>query len=88
MNIKKYIVKINGWLYKNELDICRLVMDLDKKLILAKLIYSKRFKIYLLKITLKESRNRQLRRIISFLGFKVIVLRRVNFANILLDNLK
>ena len=41
-----------------------------------------------LKITLKEGRNRQIRRIVSFLGYKVIDLQRINFANISLDNLK
>ena len=37
--------------------------------------------------SLKEAINRQLRRIVSLLGYKVIDLQRVNFANISLDNL-
>ena len=42
----------------------------------------------ILKITLKEGRNRQIRRIASYLGYKVIDLQRINFANISLGNLK
>jgi len=41
-----------------------------------------------LKISLEEGRNRQIRRIASFLGYKVIDLQRISFANIALGNLK
>ena len=41
-----------------------------------------------LKVTIKEGRNRQIRRIVSQLGHKVIDLKRVNFASISLGNLR
>ena len=41
-----------------------------------------------LKITLREGRNRQIRKVASFFGYKVIDLQRVSFANISLKNLK
>ena len=41
-----------------------------------------------LKIILKEGRNSPIRRRLSLLGFKVLDLQRVNFANFLLGNLK
>ena len=41
-----------------------------------------------LKIILKEGRNRQIRRIASLLGHKVIDLQRVNFSNISIGDLK
>ena len=42
---------------------------------------------FVLKITLKEGRNRQIRRIASLFGYKVIDLQRINFANISLGDL-
>ena len=44
-------------------------------------------KYTILKITLKEGRNRQIRRIVNQFGHKVIDLQRINFANISLNNL-
>ena len=87
---KIYMVKINGVLNTNQLDIWRKGIDLDGKKTSpceVKLI-KKDSKYNLLKITLKEGRNRQIRRIISLFGYKVLDLQRVNFANISLGNLK
>ena len=87
---KIYMVKINGGLNTNQLDIWRKGIDLDGKKTSpceVKLI-KKDSKYNLLKITLKEGRNRQIRRIISLFGYKVLDLQRVNFANISLGNLK
>ena len=87
---KIYIVKINGELNKKELDIWRNGIDLDgKKTFPCNIDLIKNdSKNTLLKVTLKEGRNRQIRRIVSLLGYKLVDLKRVNFANISLGNLK
>ena len=87
---KIYIVKINGDLHKNELNIWRYGIDLNgKKTYPCEIdLIQKDSKYTFLKITLKEGRNRQIRRIASFLGSKVIDLQRINFANIFLGDLK
>ena len=87
---KIYIVKINGELNKNDLNIWRSGIDLDgKKTNPCEIILIKKDSKYtFLKITLKEGRNRQIRRIASLLGYKVLDLQRVNFANISLGNLE
>ena len=87
---KIYVVKINGELNKNQLDIWRSGICLDgKKTNPCEIeLIKKDSKGTFLKITLKEGRNRQIRRIVSFLGYKVIDLQRINFANISLGNLK
>ena len=87
---KIYIVKINGELNKKELDLWRSGIDLDgKKTNPCKIeLIKKELKSTFLKVTLREGRNRQIRRIANFLGYKVLDLQRVNFANISLGNLK
>ena len=87
---KIYIVKINGALNKKELNIWRYGINLDgKKTYPCEIdLIQKDSKYTFLKITLKEGRNRQIRRIVSLLGFKVIDLQRINFANISLGDLK
>ena len=87
---KTYIVKINGELNINQLNIWRSGIDLDgiKTLPCEIDLIKKDPKYTILKITLKEGRNRQIRRIASLLGHKVIDLQRVNFANVELGNLK
>ena len=87
---KIYIVKINGKLDRNELDIWRSGIDLDgKKTNPCEInLIKKDSKCTFLKITLKEGRNRQIRRIVSLFGYKVLDLQRVNFANISLGSLK
>ena len=87
---KKYLVKINGELNKTELNVWRSGIDLDGiKTNPCKIdIVKKDVKYTSIKITLKEGRNRQIRRIASLLGYKVLDLQRVNFANISLGNLK
>ena len=87
---KIYFVKINGELNKNELDIWRSGIDLDgKKTLPCEIdLIKKDSKNTFLKVTIKEGRNRQIRRIVSLLGYKVIDLQRVVFANISLGDLK
>ena len=87
---KIYLVKINGDLNKDELNIWRSGIDLDgKKTHPCNIdLIKKNSKNTFLKITLKEGRNRQIRKIVSLLGYKVIDLQRINFANISLGNLK
>ena len=87
---KIYNVLINGNIKKNELNFWRSGIELDDKktrpceIDLVKQVSN----TSLLKVTLKEGRNRQIRRIVSLLGYKVIDLQRVNFANVALGNLK
>jgi len=87
---KIYNVKLNGKLDDNELDIWRSGVVLDgKKTNNCEIdIIEKDIKFSFLKITLNEGKNRQIRRIASLLGYKVLDLQRVNFANISLGNLK
>lgn len=51
-------------------------------------LVKKDLRSFILKITLREDRNRQIRRISSLFGYEVFDLGRVNFANISLGNLK
>ena len=87
---KIYIVKINGNLSNNELNVWRSGIDLgEKKTYPCEIdLLKKDSKSTILKIILKEGRNRQIRRIVSLLGYKVIDLQRVVFANISLGDLK
>ena len=87
---KIYIVKINGELNNNDINNWRCGIDLDgKKTYPCEIdLIKKDSKYTFLRITLKEGRNRQIRRIVNNLGYKVIDLQRVNFANISLGDLK
>ena len=87
---KIYLVKMCGDLNQNDLDHWRSGVVLDgKKTRSCEISLIKKEPLnFSLKITLNEGRNRQIRRIASFFGYKVIDLQRVNFANISLGNLK
>ena len=87
---KIYNVKLNGNIDNNDLDIWRSGIKLNgKKTLPCEIdLIKKDSKITILKVTLKEGRNRQIRRIVSLLGYKLIDLQRINFANISLGNLK
>ena len=87
---KIYIVKVNGDLKENDLINWRSGIILDgKKTNPCEIDLINRDSIrFTLKITLYEGRNRQIRRIASSFGYKVIDLQRINFANISLGNLK
>ena len=87
---KVYIVKLNGNLNENDLEIWRTGINLDQKKTNPCEIelITKNILNFSLKITLKEGRNRQIRRIASFFGYKVIDLQRVSFASISLGSLK
>ncbi len=87
---KIYIVKLYGNLKEKDLDIWRSGVFLNNKKTNPceiKLV-KKDLCSFILKITLREGRNRQIRKISSLFGYKVIDLQRVNFANISLGNLK
>ena len=87
---KIYIVEMCGDLKKNDLYNWRSGMNLDgKKTNPCEIEIIKKYSNnFLLKITLSEGRNRQIRRIASLFGYKVIDLQRINFADISLGNLK
>ena len=51
-------------------------------------LFNKDTKYNSLKITLKEGRNRKIKIITCLIGYKVLDLKRVSFANISLVNLK
>ncbi len=89
-HVKIYIVKMNGNLNENDLVKWQEGIDLDgKKTNPCKIEILKKDLIrFSIKITLREGRNRQIRRIASLLGYKVVDLQRVNFANVSLGNLK
>ena len=87
---KIYIVKLYGDVKKNILDNWREGIFLDGKKTNpceVELIEKDTINFWL-KITLWEGRNRQIRRMANFFGYKVIDLQRVNFANVSLGNLK
>lgn len=87
---KIYIVKMHGILKQNHLHEWRAGIKLDgKNTNPCEIELMKKDSVnFILKITLSEGRNRQIRRIASFFGYKVIDLKRVNFANISLGDLK
>lgn len=87
---KIYIVKLYGNLMKNDLDTWRSGVYLEGKKTNAceiELVEKDLFN-FSLKITLREGRNRQIRKIASLFGLKVVDLQRINFANVPLGNLK
>ena len=87
---KIYIVKLFGKLKEIDLESWRLGINLDgKKTNPCEIDLIKKDQFYfLLKITLNEGRNRQIRKIASLFGYKVVDLQRINFANIPLGNLQ
>ncbi|MBD73875.1 MAG: pseudouridine synthase [Rickettsiales bacterium] len=87
---KIYNVKLSGNLKENHIDKWRAGINIDgKKTFPCDIeLLEKDSANFLLKITLKEGRNRQIRKIASYFGYKVIDLQRVNFANFKLGNLK
>ena len=87
---KVYIVSINGNLKNNDLETWKSGVYLNEKKTSPCQInlIKKDSDSFILKITLSEGRNRQIRRIASSFGYKVIDLKRINFANIPLEDLK
>ena len=87
---KIYEVKMIGEFKNNDLQNWRKGVNIDgKKTHPCEIeIIEKNSKFFALNITLFEGRNRQIRKIASSFGYKVIDLKRVNFANIPLGNLK
>ena len=87
---KTYKIIINGKLNKKDLELWRSGIDLDgKKTRPCNIdIIKSNSKNTLIKIILTEGRNRQIRRIVSLLGYKLIDLQRTDFCNISLGSLK
>ena len=87
---KTYKIIINGKLNKKDLELWRSGIDLDgKKTRPCSIdIIKSNSKNTLIKIILTEGRNRQIRRIVSLLGYKLIDLQRTDFCNISLGSLK
>ena len=87
---KTYIVKLDKEIENDSLDIWRSGVDLDGRKThscTVKLI-SNNYQQTVLKIVMKEGRNRQIRRIAKYLGFRVLDLKRISFGNFSLGNLK
>ena len=83
---KTYRAKITGTVTENKLDKLRTGIELDDGLTLPA-------EVYLLddgtiEITIREGRNRQVRRMFAAIGCDVKRLRRVKFAGLTLDGLK
>ncbi len=87
---KTYLVWVKGLPSMKSLDRWRNGLNLDGKITLPMKITPLKHSEgrSLLKIILKEGRNRQIRRIAELIGNPVIDLKRVQIANIRLDDLK
>ena len=87
---KTYLVKINGGITDKSIDIWQYGVDLNGKKTFPCTVKRMEMtsKYTILKITMEEGRNRQIRRIASSLGFKVIDLQRISFGEIILGHLK
>ncbi|MBK17188.1 MAG: pseudouridine synthase [Prochlorococcus sp. SP3034] len=86
---KTYIVKLDKEIDNNSLDLWRSGVNLDGRDTLSCFIQlvSTNSQKTVLKIVMKEGRNRQIRRIAAHLGFKVKDLKRISFGNFSLGNL-
>ena len=87
---KTYIVKINGKVDQNSIDEWQSGIDLQgKKTQPCKIkIIHDDTKSFIVKIILKEGRNRQIRRVANLLGYKVADLKRIEFGTFSLEGLK
>tara|TARA_Y100000589_G_scaffold321139_1_gene352046 strand:- start:62 stop:775 length:714 start_codon:yes stop_codon:yes gene_type:complete len=87
---KVYIVELMGKLKQTHIEKWQLGIELNgKETNPCNIeILEKGSNFFKMKIILKEGRNRQIRRIASLFGYKVIDLNRIEFAGISLGNLK
>jgi len=83
---KTYRAKISGVLTEEKLDLLRAGIELADGLTAPAEIYM--LDKDLVEITIHEGRNRQVRRMFSAIGCDVKRLRRIRFANLILDGLK
>ena len=87
---KKYQVEINGILDNNQIEILQKGILLDDGLTLPaaiNVIFASRHSS-ILKISIREGRNRQVRRMINTLGYDVLSLRREKIGELSIDGLK
>jgi 23S rRNA pseudouridine2605 synthase len=82
---KVYLVAIDKKIHKHQLEQMALGMELDGKKAYADVMV---LEPSLLQITLYQGINRQIRRMLDFLGFEVKSLKRISHATITLDGLK
>ncbi len=87
---KKYIVKIEGIFNKSYIEKWCAGIDLNgKKTNPCKIkLLDNNSKFFTIQVTLKEGRNRQIRRVANLLGYKVTDLKRIEFGGISLGDLK
>ena len=81
---KTYIVKIKGSINENQLDKIRKGIDLDDGRTMPAIIdlIEKSDITSKIKITIFEGKNRQIRRMLACIGYEVISLKRIEFANL------
>ncbi len=87
---KEYLVTVKGLLRKSESDvITRGGIDLDgvpsKPVIIFNVEYNKERTSTTLQIVLTEGKNREIRRLFSYVGHEVSSIKRIRFGNIILD---
>jgi pseudouridine synthase len=88
---KVYVVKIKGTINNDELEKLQKGVPISPKLITSpcKVTVLKRYqKTTILKIIIKEGKKRQIRRMLSYLNFQVLKLKRIKIGPISLGNLK
>lgn len=87
---KVYTVVVSRKIKKEEMDILRRGMKLQgEKMRMENIQHSRRnAKGFIYRITLKEGKNRQIRRMLAALGIKVKRLRRIQIGPIKMENLK
>ena len=83
---KTYRAKISGVVTEEKLDKLRAGIELDDGLTAPAEIYL--LDKNLIEITIHEGRNRQVRRMLAAIGCDVKRLRRIKFANLMLEGLK
>ncbi len=87
---KTYIVKINGKIKLKDLDRLRSGVDIGNYVTAQSKVKLLNFQNNksIIELSIHEGKNRQIRRMLDCLGYKVIELERISFGNIKLDNLK
>ncbi len=87
---KTYIVKINGKVDQNLIEEWQKGINLQGKKThpcIIKILKDDS-KFFIIKVILKEGRNRQIRRVANLLGYKVVDLKRTDFGKFSLEDLK
>ena len=87
---KTYLVKLDRQIDNHSIDLWRSGVKLDGRNTFSCIVELVSFDYHqtVLKIVMKEGRNRQIRRIADHLGFRVLDLKRISFGDYYLRNLK